>query len=90
MNRSPVIGGEIAGRIAAEALGKGDLQYLGNYEMEWRETFEKSLSYAASKRQFLEESWNKLGVSFEDLIRKTWIGFKEYYEDRKRNLKNAG
>jgi digeranylgeranylglycerophospholipid reductase len=85
-----VIGGEIAGRIAAEAVEKGDLRYLGNYEMEWRETFEKSLSYAASKRQFLEESWNKLGVSFEDLIRKTWIGFKEYYEDRKRDLKNAG
>jgi len=80
-----VIGGEIAGRIAAEAVQKGDLRYLENYEIEWRETFGKSLSYGASKREFLEEHWNGPGVDFEDLIRKTWVGFKAYYEDRKRS-----
>ena len=79
-----VIGGEIAGRIAAEAVARGDLRYLENYEIEWRETFGKSLSYGASKRYFLEEHWNSPGVDFEGLIRKTWIGFKEYYGDRKR------
>jgi digeranylgeranylglycerophospholipid reductase len=78
-----VVGGEIAGRIAAEAVDRGDLRYLENYEMEWRETFGKSLSYGALKREFLEENWNKPGVGFEGLIRKTWVGFKEYYEDRK-------
>ena len=80
-----VIGGEIAGRVAGEAVQRRNLQYLGNYETEWREIFGKPLLYAASKRQFLEESWNKSGVDFEDLIRKTWIGFKEYYDDRKKN-----
>jgi len=79
-----VIGGEIAGRVAAEAVDRGDLQYLENYEMEWRETFGKSLSYGALKREFLEENWNKPGLGFEGLIRKTWIGFKEYYEDRRK------
>jgi len=79
-----VIAGEIAGRIAAEAVSRGDLRYLENYEVEWREVFGKSLSYGASKREFLEENWNKSKIHFEDLIRKTWVGFKDYYEDRRR------
>jgi geranylgeranyl reductase family protein len=79
-----VIGGEIAGRVAAEAVVKGDLRYLENYEIEWGETFGQSLSYGASKRELLEESWNKPGIDFEDLIRKTWVGFKEYYKDRRK------
>jgi flavin-dependent dehydrogenase len=78
-----VIGGEMAGRIAAEAVEKRDLHHLKNYEVEWQELFGKSLSYGASKREFLEESWNKPNVDFLTLIRKTWVGFKEYYEDRK-------
>jgi geranylgeranyl reductase family protein len=79
-----VIGGEMAGRIAAEAIDRGDLQYLENYEMEWRETFGKTLSYGALKREFLEENWNKSEVNFEGLIRKSWVGFKEYYKDRRK------
>jgi len=79
-----VMAGEIAGRIAARAVERGDLQYLGNYEIEWEEAFGKSLSYGALKRGFLEENWNKSGADFEGLIRKTWIGFKEYYKDRRK------
>jgi geranylgeranyl reductase family protein len=79
-----VVGGEIAGRVAAEAADHGDLRYLENYEMEWHETFGESLSYGALKREFLEENWNEPGVCFEELIRKTWVGFKEYYEDRRK------
>jgi digeranylgeranylglycerophospholipid reductase len=79
-----VIGGEIAGRIAAEAVETGNLRHLENYEFEWQEVFGKSLSYGAEKREFLEKNWNEPGVDFEGLIRKTWIGFKEYYKDRRR------
>ncbi len=79
-----VLGGEIAGRIAAEAIERGDLRYLENYETEWRETFGKSLSYGALRRDVLEESWNQPGVDFEGLIRKTWVGFKEYHQDRRK------
>jgi flavin-dependent dehydrogenase len=79
-----VMGGEMAGRIAAEAIDRGDLRYLENYEMEWRETFGKTLSYGALKRELLEENWNKSEVDFEGLIRKTWVGFKEYYEERRK------
>jgi len=80
-----VIGGEIAGRIASEAVKKGDLRYLENYENEWQEAFGKSLLYGAFKREFLEENWNKPEVDFKELVRKTWVGFKEYYQDRKKS-----
>jgi geranylgeranyl reductase family protein len=79
-----VMGGEIAGRIAAESVEKGDLRYLGNYEIEWQEAFGKSLSYGGLKREFLEKNWNKPEVDFGGLIRKTWVGFKEYCEDRRK------
>ena len=78
-----VMGGEIAGRIAAEAAERGDLRYLENYGIEWQEAFGKSLSYGAAKREFLEENWNKPEIDFAGLIRKTWVGFKEYYRERK-------
>ena len=78
-----VVGGEIAGRIAAEAVAKRDLSYLEQYETEWRDTFGNALLYGASKRKFLEENWNQPGVDFEGLIRKTWVGFKEYYKGRR-------
>ncbi len=78
-----VVGGEIAGRVAAEAVQRGDLQHLKNYEAEWQELFGKSLQYGAFKRQALEENWNKPEIDFKDLIRRSWIGFKEYYEERK-------
>jgi len=79
-----VMGGEIAGRIAAEAVERGDLRYLENYEIEWQEAFGNSLLYGAVKRKILEKNWNNSEVSFEGLIRKTWVGFKEYYQDRKK------
>jgi len=78
-----VIGGAIAGRIAAEAIDIRDFRHLENYDIEWREAFGNSLAYAAWKRNFLEENWNKSNLPFEDLIRNTWVGFKEYYRDRK-------
>jgi geranylgeranyl reductase family protein len=79
-----VIAGQIAGRIAVEAVERGDLRYLENYEIEWREILGKTLAYGALKREFLEETWNKPGIDFQDLIRKTWVGFKEYYGDRRK------
>jgi len=79
-----VIAGEIAGRIATEAVERGNLRHLKNYEVECQETFGKSIAYSEFKREFLQKNWNEPGVDFEGLIRKTWVGFKEYYEDRRK------
>ena len=81
-----VIAGELAGRVAAEAIVKEDLGVLNHYDSEWQETVGKSLSYATFKRRFLEEHWDERGVDFEELVRKTWVGFKEYHGDRRRTL----
>ena len=78
-----VIGGEMAGRIAAEAILSENLGHLESYEDRWRETFGASLSYGASKRDFLESRWKEPHLDFEALVRKTWVGFKEYYEGRR-------
>ena len=79
-----VIGGEMAGRISAEAVIGKNLMHLRNYESEWFELFGESLSHAASKRQFMEENWNNNNLNFDELIHKTWVGFKEYYKDRRK------
>jgi flavin-dependent dehydrogenase len=79
-----VIAGELAGRVAAEAIVKEDLRVLNKYDSEWEETVGKSLSYGAFKRRFLEEHWDEPGVDFEELVRKTWVGFKEYHADRRK------
>jgi flavin-dependent dehydrogenase len=79
-----VIGGEMAGRIAAEAILSGNLGHLESYEVEWRETFGASLSYGASKRDLLENHWKEPHLDFEALVRKTWVGFKEYYDGRRK------
>jgi len=85
-----VIGGEMAGRIAAQAVAKGDMGLLKEYEVEWNEAFGRSLSYGFSKREFLEKNWSKPGNDFEGLIRKTWVGFKEYYLERRGDSWNPG
>lgn len=79
-----VIGGAMAGTIAAEAILMEDLGHLKNYETEWNESFGKSLRYGFLKRNFLEENWNKKEVDFNTLIRTTWVGFKEYYAERRK------
>jgi flavin-dependent dehydrogenase len=79
-----VVAGELAGRTAAEAIVKEDLGLLNNYAKEWQEVIGKSLSYGSLKRDLLEKNWNRPNIDFEELIRKTWVGFKEYYEDRRK------
>ncbi len=69
-----VICGEMAGRIAAKAVARGDMNLLANYENEWREAFGKSLSYGTYKRGILESNWNKSGIDFEK-IKKPCINY---------------
>ncbi len=78
-----VIAGELAGRVAAEAIVKEDLGLLNNYDRECQETMGNSLSYGTFKRRFLERQWDNADVDFEELVRKTWVGFKEYYQGRR-------
>lgn len=80
-----VMGGAMAGKFAAEAIIKENLDLLKMYETEWNEAFGKSLHYGFSKRNFLETNWNKKEIDFKELIQKTWVGFKEYYRERRNS-----
>ncbi len=77
-----VTGGEIAGTIAAEAVLKGDLKHLENYDAHCQEAFGKALAYGKAKRELFEKKWNDPQMNFNDLIRETWVTFKEYYRGR--------
>ncbi len=79
-----VVAGDLAGRVAAEAIAKQDLGGLTNYDREWQEGIGRSLSYGTFKRRFLEEHWDKSGVDFEELVRSTWVGFKQYHQGRRK------
>ncbi len=79
-----IISGQIAGKIAAEAILRKDLQHLNHYETECRDAFGQSLQYGFLKRNFLEEQWHRPDRDWNTLIRQTWVGFKEYYQERRK------
>jgi geranylgeranyl reductase family protein len=71
-----IICGKIAGKIAAQAVQKEDVDMLNEYENEWREIFGKLLERAKVKREFLESNWDQL----DKIIKKCWTVFREYHE----------
>lgn len=70
-----VICGKIAGKIAACAIQKEDIEMLIDYENEWKDIFGESLERAQTKRRFLESNWDKL----DSIIKTCWTVFREYY-----------
>jgi digeranylgeranylglycerophospholipid reductase len=77
-----VLGGKMAGEAAAEAIIRNDPGHLKRYEAEWRSLFGNSLFYGALKRKDCEKNWKE--EDFDHLVRRTWVGFKEYYRDRRK------
>jgi len=72
-----VICGHMAGEHAAEAVKKGDLGLLKEYEEEWIDLYGESQQIAAQRRQLMENNWNDL----DKIIKKCWVVFKEYYKN---------
>lgn len=69
--------GRLAGQIAAEALDRGAIKSLNRYEEVWREMIWPSLNRAMGHRRAMEEGWARR--PFQDLIRRHWIAFPNYY-----------
>ncbi len=72
-----LISGQMAGEAAAEAVRKGDLRPLQDYEKELTGHLGHSLNRAVRKRKALIAQWNK--VDFSENIHRNWIAFKPYY-----------
>lgn len=72
-----VMCGHMAGEHAAEALKKGDLSILKRYEEEWLDLYGESQQRAYKRRELMENNWDNL----DNIIKKCWVTFKEYYKD---------
>jgi digeranylgeranylglycerophospholipid reductase len=89
----PITGGGIhqaleSGRMAGEAAAahtSGDEEALARYEPEFRALFDVHLGRALDRRNGMFSSWSGATAdteAFDALARRSWIGFKEYYERR--------
>lgn len=72
-----VRGGSMAGKWAARAVQKGDLNLLKKYEEEWQDFFGMTLERGFKRRQLLEKEWHRL----DKIIRHCWVAFREYYTE---------
>ena len=73
-----VIGGTLAGQVAARAVCSGDLDDLGAYEQEWASTMRGPLRHALTKRQYLDRHWDDDAAALSRIVREAWIAFKDY------------
>lgn len=72
-----VVCGKLAGESAAVAALENNSFHEKNYETKWKMLYSSTLEIADKKRQEMEAKWS---ISpFRKLIRRSWIGFREYY-----------
>ena len=70
-----VISGKMAGKWAARAVRRGDLDLLSRYETEWTDLFGETHARAFQRRQLLERNWDRL----QDVVKRCWVAYREYY-----------
>jgi flavin-dependent dehydrogenase len=69
----------VAEKIKTALQGK-NIQVLMEAEKEVRDYLKTSLDHALKKRQILDKNNNE--YDFENLIKKTWVSFKDYWRER--------
>ncbi len=67
--------GEIAGRTAAEAVLKGDINHLAKYQERWQSLLGRHLERATWRRLDCDRNWTSRSDDFAELIKRTWISF---------------
>lgn len=67
--------GLMAGKWTAQAIRNRDTNILREYEKEWNDLYGESQERAFRKRELMEREWENL----DTIIKKCWIGFREYY-----------
>ncbi len=75
---SAVVGGELAGKAAAQAVKTDDLAALDGYEREWWAWMGGPLCHALDKRRYFDQHWSDDPDALSNVVRETWIAFKEY------------
>jgi len=70
-----VIGGDAAGRAAAQAVIEGDLGALSEYDREWQGTFGWVLARGLEKRRLMMRGWSRDPQTLSAVLRETWVAF---------------
>ena len=70
-----IVTGRMAGETAAQAVIKHDLSLLTNYPPQWQSFLGRYLKKATEQKNEMDQNWTNHPEQFEDLIRRTWIGF---------------
>jgi len=77
-----VISGKRAAEVIIDSLKAKDLKVLTRYEEKVRELWGDYIGIAQERRQYADNNWNT--EPFDDTARKTWVAFKEYYEEARK------
>ena len=72
-----VLCGKLAGESAAAAAVENNHFHKKKYEKKWKMIYGSSLGIAGKKRKEMEAEWSS--SDFQQLIRRSWIGFREYH-----------
>lgn len=73
-----VISGKMAGSVIVKSLTNNDNALLKNYDTGILELWGNYIGTAQRKRKYMKRNWNK--ENLKNLIRNTWVAFKEYYQ----------
>jgi len=73
-----VICGKMAGKWAGRALSEEYIGLLSEYDKEWQDLYGEAQERAYNRRALMEKEWDHL----DDIVKRCWIGFREYYEER--------
>jgi len=79
-NYNAVLSSKIVSKKIKAALQVQNMEILNEAESEVRGYLKTSLDHALKKRQVLEQ-YNP-DYAFEDLVKKTWVSFKDYWRER--------
>ncbi len=74
-----VISGERAGQAAVANLVSHDANALADFEEDVRDQFEVAVSRAVARRKWLDQQWLTEAAQTDDLHRKSWIAFPDYF-----------
>ncbi|GAG58935.1 unnamed protein product, partial [marine sediment metagenome] len=70
--------GKMAGKVIVKSLKSNDNDILEDYDRGILELWGDYIGTALRKRKYVETNWSK--GNLENIIRNTWVAFKEYYQ----------
>ena len=79
-NYSAAASAKIAAAKIKTAITTDNMEILNEAQKDICDYFKTSIGHALKKRQFLEK--NKSDYDFGNLIKKTWVSFKDYWRER--------